>query len=532
MKRFGPEFNNAVINIVNHRETNLIVTSLIAFISLYIALVAVLDQNIIFSLQLSNDTGIEEPDELVNASYVTLGEGWIAEYDYALTIMSLFVLWLFALILGRIMYYIYLPPLLGMLLAGIAFRHVPFLSTWMTIDPSWDVVIRRIAFIIILIRCGISVDPNMLRSSLFISGNLGVGSGTFEVLAIVLASHFIYGFPVALAIVFGYVLAATSPAVIAPVMINFQENDRGTDKGVPTMVLVASSVDNLYCVTAFYMASSIVFTTADDLGYTITKILVELLLAAFLGIVFGLILRSFPRPDANLSHFTRAILVFFVSMALLFGCQAIKCNIAGPVAVLMLSLVASMRWKFDNVKRTRPEEHCFEIVWDLFFQPLLFGLIGLMFNFSLISGELFGTAMGIMFIGIAARIIYVFVVSFCSSLEIKEQGFLAFAFSPKGTFQATLGPLLAAYCLNHADYLSYTQTILQTCILSILITAPLGQLLLQGLGRLLLYKPLKGGISDPFRIGAPTLSEHTSPYITSPLRDNTLNIEVGSNITD
>ena len=72
-----------------------------------------MDQNIIFSLQLSNDTGIEEPDELVNASYVTLGEGWIAEYDYALTIMSLFVLWLFALILGRIMYYIYLPPLLG-----------------------------------------------------------------------------------------------------------------------------------------------------------------------------------------------------------------------------------------------------------------------------------------------------------------------------------------------------------------------------------------------------------------------------------
>jgi hypothetical protein len=38
-------------------------------------------------------------------------------------------------------------------------------------------------------------------------------------------------------------------------------------------------------------------------------------------------------------------------------------------------------------------------------------------------------------LGIAARIIYVFVVSFCSSLEIKEQGFLAFAFCPKGTFQ-------------------------------------------------------------------------------------------------
>ena len=63
-------------------------------------------------------------------------------------------------------------------------------------------------------------------------------------------------------ITFRYVLAATSPAVIAPVMINFQENDRGTDKGVPTMALVASSVDNLYCVTAFYMTSSIVFTTA------------------------------------------------------------------------------------------------------------------------------------------------------------------------------------------------------------------------------------------------------------------------------
>uniref|UniRef100_A0A914CJ89 Cation/H+ exchanger domain-containing protein n=1 Tax=Acrobeloides nanus TaxID=290746 RepID=A0A914CJ89_9BILA len=286
-------------------------------------------------------------------------------------------------------------------------------------------------------------------------------------------THFIFGFPVFVAIVFGYVLASTSPAVTVPTMIQLQEKGLGTYKGIPTIILASASIDNLYCITAFYFMADMVFME------------------------HGLLLRVLPRSDSQKTslHFIRGSLILSISLALYFGSKSIKCDIAGPVSILCMCAVASMSWKRDNSKKTMPEEKCLRILWVLVFQPFLFALIGLVFDISKIELNRIVIAIEILVIGVLFRIIVVFILSFVGKFNFKERCYISIAFLPKATVQAALVPVIYNYCSNDYTCRPFAQDILQTCILSIIITAPVGQILLQVLSKCLLSRESEGSLS-------------------------------------
>uniref|UniRef100_A0A914CKJ7 Cation/H+ exchanger domain-containing protein n=1 Tax=Acrobeloides nanus TaxID=290746 RepID=A0A914CKJ7_9BILA len=308
-------------------------------------------------------------------------------------------------------------------------------------------------------------------------------------------THFIFGFPVFVAIVFGYVLASTSPAVTVPTMIQLQEKGLGTYKGIPTIILASASIDNLYCITAFYFMADMVFMEHDL--YTFVSIPIELVFAILIGILIGLLLRVLPRSDSQKTslHFIRGSLILSISLALYFGSKSIKCDIAGPVSILCMCAVASMSWKRDNSKKTMPEEKCLRILWVLVFQPFLFALIGLVFDISKIELNRIVIAIEILVIGVLFRIIVVFILSFVGKFNFKERCYISIAFLPKATVQAALVPVIYNYCSNDYTCRPFAQDILQTCILSIIITAPVGQILLQVLSKCLLSRESEGSLS-------------------------------------
>jgi NhaP-type Na+/H+ or K+/H+ antiporter len=487
--------------VMKHRQANLILTSIIGFIAIYITLVAIFQRNLFHPLAITNVTDFDErpfdqteildyTDPMIFQPRTFLGVDVPYEEDYILTIISLFVLWVCAVTLGKLGSYLFLPPLLGMLIVGILFGNIPSLSDMIHINRTWEDTLRQFAFICILIRAGISLDPEILRNSLYMCSMLGIGSTLVEVVIITLASYFFFGVPLAISIAFGFILASTSPAVTVPAMIRLQKEERGTDKGIPTVILASATIDNLFSITCFYIVLATSLNSIDNgqLSYTIPRILVEVLIAGILGILAGLLIRSLPRKDASFLHFTRVAITVFMSLALYYGTRSIQCFIAGPIIVFFMCIVSAMKWKYDNTKRTKVEERAFRIMWILFFQPILFALIGLLFDFSVITWELFGNAMAIMFLGIIFRCIAAFLISLCTSLNIQEQGFMSMCFIPKATVQAALAPALAAYCLRRAETEPHANLVLQTCILSILITAPIGQLLILGLGRIMLFK--------------------------------------------
>lgn len=91
-------------------------------------------------------------------------------------------------------------------------------------------------------------------------------------------------------------------------------------------------------------------------------------------------------------------------------------------------------------------------------------------------------------IGILVRIAAAFLISFFTDFNLKERLFTSICFFPKATVQAALAPVLASIAVYYSD-VNFGGLILQTNILSILITAPIGQLMILGLGRALLSKP-------------------------------------------
>ncbi|CAK5083627.1 unnamed protein product [Meloidogyne enterolobii] len=349
-----------------------------------------------------------------------------------------------------------------MLLVGILFANFP----WLYIRESWGTLLRKTAFLLILLRCGFGLNPKVLRKEMLFCSSLGLLTTFIEVASIIIISHFYFNVDISVAILFGFVLASTSPAVTVPTMIELQHKHKGTSKGIPTIVLASALIDNIFCISAFSIAYEIVSSSK------------------------GILIRNIPISnfDDKISpklHFSRTILLCFISTALFFGLEALHLSVSGPIAVLLTAFLAAFGWANDNPKRARPEAKALCLIWDLIFLPLLFSLIGLLFNFSNFTFIIFCNSIIFILIALIIRILIVFLITnFNQNLNLKEKLFFSSVFIPKATVQAALAPILFDFSNLLAK--NNSQFILQTCILSILFTAPTGQLLIKILGEYLL----------------------------------------------
>nr|CAD2208024.1 unnamed protein product [Meloidogyne enterolobii]CAD2208300.1 unnamed protein product [Meloidogyne enterolobii] len=349
-----------------------------------------------------------------------------------------------------------------MLLVGILFANFP----WLYIRESWGTFLRKTAFLLILLRCGFGLNPKVLRKEMLFCSSLGLLTTIIEVISIIIISHFYFNINISVAILFGFVLASTSPAVTVPTMIELQHKHKGTSKGIPTIVLASALIDNIFCISAFSIAYEIV---SSSKGILIRNIPIS----------------SFDDKISPKLHFSRTILLCFISAALFFGLESLHLSVSGPIAVLLTAFLAAFGWADDNPKRARPEAKALCLIWDLIFLPLLFSLIGLLFNFSNFTFIIFCNSIISILIALIIRILIVFLITnFNQNLNLKEKFFFLSVFIPKATVQAALAPILFDFSNLLAK--NDSQFILQTCILSILFTAPTGQLLIKILGEYLL----------------------------------------------
>lgn len=88
---------------------------------------------------------------------------------------ALTLLLIFSSICGFLAKLIFLPPLFGMIVAGIILRNIPYIDFAKDIQPAWSSTIRNIALVIILIRGGLSMklqDLKRLKHAVLILGAL------------------------------------------------------------------------------------------------------------------------------------------------------------------------------------------------------------------------------------------------------------------------------------------------------------------------------------------------------------------------
>eukprot|EP00112_Aurelia_sp_Birch-Aquarium-sp1_P023460 Seg700.2 transcript_id=Seg700.2/GoldUCD/mRNA.D3Y31 product="Sodium/hydrogen exchanger 9B2" protein_id=Seg700.2/GoldUCD/D3Y31 len=322
------------------------------------------------------------------------------------------------------------PPLLGMLIAGFLLRNVPGISVAKNINKQWSANLRNVALVVILLRSGLGLDIEALKRLKCTVIRLAFSPCLVEAITVGIVSHFLLGMPWLWAFMLGFILGAVSPAVVVPSMLNLQMAGYGTREGIPTLVMAASSCDDVLAISLFSVFLGIAFSQGN-LVFNIFRGPLELCLGIFMGLVVGLLLSYIPNKNSKHAARNRSVLLVGFGLLSLFGSNRAELSGAGALGVLTLGAVAGYGWKDDG---KRPIADVLSVLWE-FFQPLLFGLIGAEVGLEYLSGELVGRGLATLAVGLVLRIAVTYAVVFGNKLSVKEKLFISLAWLPKATVQ-------------------------------------------------------------------------------------------------
>merc|ERR1712183_1260545 len=174
----------------------------------------------------------------------------------------------------------------------------------------------------------------------------------------------------------------------------------------------------------------------------------------------------------------------------LFGAHLIHYDGAGGLATIILAFVAGMQWRKEGWGDHNPVMKTFKRMW-IILEPVIFALIGTEIQVHKIDFAVLGYSLIVLVGALVIRMIGTYFAVTCGTLTTKEKIFMAFAWLPKATVQAALGPIFLDNVLKNnlnGDVVNPEtgQSILTLAVLSILITAPLGAIAILALGPLLL----------------------------------------------
>ena len=163
---------------------------------------------------------------------------------------SLALVFLVGLALAALCQKLKLPRIIGMLATGILLGPcVLNVLDGSILSISAD--LRKLALVIILLKAGLSLDLGDLKKVGRPAILMSCLPATCEIIGYVLLAPCFLGITRAEAAVMGSVLAAVSPAVVVPRMVQLMENGRGTDKSIPQMILAGASCDDIFVIVLF-----------------------------------------------------------------------------------------------------------------------------------------------------------------------------------------------------------------------------------------------------------------------------------------
>jgi NhaP-type Na+/H+ or K+/H+ antiporter len=356
-----------------------------------------------------------------------------------------------------------LPGLLGMLLIGILFGpYVLNLLQPELLDVSSD--LRMTALIVILLRAGLEMRRDTLNRVGGTALLMATIPAVFEGVVIALLAPPLLGITQIEGAILGSIIAAVSPAVVVPFMIDFIREKRGTKKGIPTLVLSASSVDDVFVIVIF---SILLGMAAGGGEISIARGLLEIPESILFGVAVGgiagwILFRLFERYHLRATKMTIAIVAVGI---LLTSVEELLKNYVALSALLGVMTIGFVILEKAEVRAHKISAKLAK-VW-IFAEILLFVLVGAQVDVQVaFNAGLAGAAL--ILAGLAARSVGTYLSLIGSGLNVKEKMFCVIAYLPKATVQAAIGAVPLEMGLPGGE------VILAVAVLSILITAPLG----------------------------------------------------------
>lgn len=369
-----------------------------------------------------------------------------------------------------------LPGLLGMILFGIIIGpHSLNLIDKSILNISSD--LRNIALIVILLRAGLGINKNSLKNVGSATLKMSFIPGVLEGLTVAFLATKLLQFTPIQGGILGFILAAVSPAVVVPSMLKLMEKGLGTDKDIPTLIMSSTSIDDVVAITIFGAFINMYFNEGTSILFQLLNIPFSIILGLLFGFIIGFIL-TFIFKNFSISNMGRVLIVLSTSMIF----SEIESLINMPVEIATLLGIMGIGFFIREKEFTIADELSASLnsIW-FFAQILLFTLIGTEVNLSIALESSF---MGIIIIsiGLFARSIGVLLSIRALDFNNKEKLFCIFSYIPKATVQAAIGAIPLSLGVESG------YTILTIAVLSIILTAPIGSILIDKFSTILLQK--------------------------------------------
>lgn len=374
---------------------------------------------------------------------------------------SLSLIFLIGLSMGSIFKKLKLPSLIGMIFAGIILSPHMFNlidESVLTISPD----LRKLALVIILTRAGLSLNLDDLKKvgrpailMCFIPASL-------EILAVIIIAPKLLGVTILEATIIGAVIAAVSPAIIVPRMINLIDKKIGTENSIPQLIMAGASVDDIFVIVLFTAFTGL--AGGDNISVlSFAQIPISIVMGIIFGVISGIILiklfKNFHMRDS-----IKIIIVLSISF-LLLECEILLEGIlpmSALLAIMSMGIVFKQKYEVLAIRLSNK----YNKLW-VAAEVLLFVLVGATVNISYVttSGVI---VIGAILFAMIFRMIGVLICLLKTKLSMKERLFCMIAYTPKATVQAAIGSIPLSMGLECGNL------VLTVAVLSILITAPFG----------------------------------------------------------
>ena len=382
--------------------------------------------------------------------------------------LSLAVIIILGLLFNRLFESLKLPGLLGMLILGVILG--PYGLDWLFKDflMTEDVIrlssdFRKIALIVILLRAGFGIKKETLEKVGIPALKLSCIPGVMEGFTVLGLGMYFLKLSFIEAGMLGFIIAAVSPAVVVPSMLNLVEKGKGAAKGIPTMILAGASIDDVIAITVFSSFLGMYGGGKVNLGRQLLNIPISIILGGLIGAGIGFILvwffKKYHLRDTKKVLMILSIAILFTALEDILATYVPLASLLGVMTIgfIILEYYPKLAGRL-SVK--------FNKIW-VFAEILLFVLVGAQVNVTVA----FETGLiGIVIIagGLLARSLGVFLSLIGTNLTSKERWFCVIAYTPKATVQAAIGAVPLAAGVLSGDI------ILAMAVLAIMVTAPLG----------------------------------------------------------
>jgi len=378
---------------------------------------------------------------------------------------------------------------LGLLLGEAGLGLLP--AAWMRLAP----VLSKAAFVVLLLRAGLGLPSAALRVVLVPALLLGAIPAAVELAAVAGLSRALLFDRLDASLLAGFLIAAVSPAVILPAMLQQKDLGRGAARLVPDRIMGMAVVNAFIAQLGILVLVDVIAPTADGNG--IAGALAWLPLALVGGMVLGslagrtlgpLPLRSKgPLPASRRRVRVAAWSFTAVAFGVYFGAGALSLeSVAATLAFGRL-----LRRGVGSAEQDLRAE--LKRVWSVA-EIVLFVNLGSQIQLArLTDAGLVVPFLAILVVSIAVRVVAARAILARTCLTVGERTYSLVAQLPKATIQAVYAAYPLAIFLERragdATLVAMGGDLVVMGALAILATAPLGAVLLDRLGARLLRAP-------------------------------------------